>query len=66
MFLILLAGLTALNPELLEAAELDGAGQLRRLFSIVLPVIRPVIMVAVLFRALDAIRRRWSASGCCR
>jgi multiple sugar transport system permease protein len=56
MFLILLAGLSALNPELLEAAELDGAGQLRRLFSIIIPVIRPVILVAVLFRALDAIR----------
>jgi multiple sugar transport system permease protein len=56
MFLILLAGLTALNPELLEAAQLDGAGPVRRLFSIVLPILRPVILVAVLFRSLDAIR----------
>jgi multiple sugar transport system permease protein len=56
MFLILLAGLTAVNPELIEAAAIDGAGSLRRLFSIVLPVIRPVILVALLFRSLDAIR----------
>ena len=56
MFLILLAGLTSLNPELSEAAALDGAGPFQTLRDIVLPGISRVIAVALLFRALDAFK----------
>jgi multiple sugar transport system permease protein len=56
MFLILLAGLSGLNPELYEAAALDGAGWWQQLREITLPGLAPVIAVAILFRALDAFR----------
>ena len=56
MFLILLAGLTALNPDLAEAAALDGAGHIQVLRDIVLPGISRIIAVAILFRALDAFK----------
>ncbi len=46
---ILLAGLTSLPQEVLEAAAVDGAGFWRRLFQIVLPMLRPIMTVAVLF-----------------
>jgi multiple sugar transport system permease protein len=46
---ILLAGLTSLPQEVLEAASVDGAGFWRRLFQIILPMLRPIMMVAVLF-----------------
>lgn len=54
--LILLAGLQAIPPELSRAAQLDGAGPLRILWSITLPLLRPAIAVAAVFRGLDAMR----------
>ena len=56
MFLLLLAGLLALNPELYEAAALDGAGWWQALREITLPGLAPVIAVVELFRALDAFK----------
>jgi multiple sugar transport system permease protein len=56
MFLILLAGLSSVNPELYEAASLDGANGWRMLLDITLPGISRVIAVALLFRALDAFK----------
>jgi multiple sugar transport system permease protein len=56
MFLILLAGLSSLNPELYEAAALDGAGWWQELREITLPGLAPVIAVAIIFRALDAFK----------
>ncbi len=56
MFLILLAGLSGLNPELYEAAALDGAGWWQELREITLPGLAPVIAVAIIFRALDAFK----------
>jgi multiple sugar transport system permease protein len=56
MFLILLAGLTGVNPELYDAAALDGAGAWALLRDITLPGISRIIAVAVLFRALDAFK----------
>jgi multiple sugar transport system permease protein len=53
MFLVMLAGLTAVSPELLEAASVDGASAWQIFTRITLPVIRPVVIVAILFRALD-------------
>ena len=56
MFLLLLAGLSNVDPSLTESAEIDGAGYWRTFFRIVLPAIRPVVAVALLIRALDLIR----------
>jgi multiple sugar transport system permease protein len=56
MFLIMLAGLSGLNPELYEAAALDGAGWWQELRQITLPGLAPVIAVAIIFRALDAFK----------
>jgi multiple sugar transport system permease protein len=56
MFLILLAGLSNLNPELYEAAALDGAGWWEELRQITLPGLAPVIAVAIIFRGLDAFK----------
>jgi multiple sugar transport system permease protein len=56
MALLLLAGLTLVPEDLLRAARVDGANALQRFFRITLPLMRPVIMVALLFRTLDAFR----------
>ncbi len=54
--LILLAGLKALPTEPLEAAQVDGAGAWQRLFHITLPMLRPMIAIAVLFRLVDLLK----------
>jgi len=54
--LLLLAGLSQVPTELEEAAEVDGATWWQRLTRVVLPNMKAAIMVAVLFRALDAFR----------
>ncbi|MGH7912429.1 MAG: carbohydrate ABC transporter permease [Candidatus Dormibacteraceae bacterium] len=46
---ILMAGLTSIPGELREQAEIDGASFLRRLFDIILPLLIPIITVALLF-----------------
>lgn len=46
---ILLAGLTAIPQEILDAAEVDGAGFWRRLFQVIIPMLLPIMAVAVLF-----------------
>jgi multiple sugar transport system permease protein len=46
---ILLAGLSAIPQEILDAAEVDGAGFWRRLFQIMIPMLLPIMTVAVLF-----------------
>jgi multiple sugar transport system permease protein len=56
MALLLLAGLTQVPGDLLRAARVDGANALQRFFRVTLPLLRPVIMVALLFRTLDAFR----------
>lgn len=47
--IIILAGRTAIPRDIPEAAEVDGAGFFRRLFQIEIPMMRPIISVAVLF-----------------
>jgi multiple sugar transport system permease protein len=54
--LLLLAGLAQVPDELTEAAEVDGATWWERMSRVVLPNMKAAIMVAVLFRALDAFR----------
>jgi multiple sugar transport system permease protein len=56
MALLLLAGLALVPEDLLKAAQLDGAGAWRRLTKVILPLIKPSIVVALLFRTLDAFR----------
>src|SRR3546814_18051039 len=45
-----------LPQELYESGRIDGAGPIRIFFSITLPLIRPALLVAVIFRGLDALR----------
>lgn len=56
MALLLLAGLALVPDDLLKAAQMDGAGAWKRLTKIILPMIKPAILVALLFRTLDAFR----------
>jgi multiple sugar transport system permease protein len=56
MALLLLAGLALVPDELHEAAKVDGASTRQRFFRITLPLMRPAILVALLFRTLDAFR----------
>lgn len=54
IMVILLGGLQALPQEPFEAARVDGAGPFRTLWYITLPLLRPVLLAAVLIRAMDA------------
>jgi multiple sugar transport system permease protein len=54
--LLLLGGLALVPNDLYKAAQVDGATSLQRFFRITLPLIRPALMVALLFRTLDAFR----------
>ena len=54
--IILLAGLKSIPRDYYEAAELDGAGWWRTFVGITLPLLKPFIAIAVLFRAMDAFR----------
>jgi trehalose/maltose transport system permease protein len=56
MALLLLAGLQLIPADLYEAADVDGASKLRQFWSITLPLLRPTLAVALVFRTLDAIR----------
>jgi multiple sugar transport system permease protein len=56
MALLLLAGLTTIDEGLYEAAKVDGASAIQRFFRITLPLMKPAILVALLFRTLDAFR----------
>jgi multiple sugar transport system permease protein len=54
--LIVLAGLTALPNDPFEAAAIDGASRWQMFWQITLPLLRPVIIVAVTFRLIDALK----------
>lgn len=54
--LLILAGLQLIPEELHEAARVDGAGPLQRLRWIIFPAVLPAVLVALIFRTLDAIR----------
>ena len=56
MSLLLLAGLAQISEDMVEAAKVDGATWWQRLYKVILPNMKAAIMVAVLFRALDAFR----------
>jgi len=54
--LLLLAGLQVIPGDLYEAASVDGASKLQQFWRITLPLLRPAILVALIFRTLDALR----------
>ncbi len=56
MALLLLAGLQMLPSDCYEAARVDGINPIKVFFKVTLPLVRPAVMVAVIFRALDALR----------
>lgn len=56
MALLLLAGLTLIPRDLLDAARVDGASRWQRFRYITLPLMKPTLLVALLFRTLDAFR----------
>jgi trehalose/maltose transport system permease protein len=56
MALLILAALQMLPKECYEAAEIDGVHPIKVFWRVTLPLIRPALMVAVIFRALDAMR----------
>lgn len=56
MFVILLAGLAAIPSHLYEAAELDGISTPQAFFYVTLPQLAPIILLAITFRLLDAVK----------
>lgn len=56
MALLILAGLQMIPAEVYEAAKVDGASAWQRFRMITLPMVKPALMVAILFRTLDALR----------
>ncbi|MFW8637532.1 carbohydrate ABC transporter permease [Cribrihabitans pelagius] len=56
MALLILAGLQMIPRDMYEAAKIDGIHPVRVFFRVTLPLLKPAVMVAVIFRALDALR----------
>ena len=56
MALLILAGLQTIPKDIYEAARVDGVHPLKVFFRITLPLVRPALMVAIIFRLLDAMR----------
>ncbi len=54
--LLLLAGLQVIPKDLYEAADVDGASRLQQFWKITLPLLKPAILVTLIFRTLDALR----------
>ena len=52
----MLAGLQVIPGDIYEAADVDGANRIQQFFSITLPLLRPAILVALIFRTLDSLR----------
>jgi ABC-type sugar transport system permease subunit len=55
-FILLYAGMSQIDPELIEAGRLDGAGNFRVLFSIVLPTLRPIIVSLAILNFITALK----------
>jgi multiple sugar transport system permease protein len=56
VFLVLLAGMQSLPGELYEAAAMDGASPAQRFWGVTLPLLKPLILVALIIRTMDAVR----------
>jgi trehalose/maltose transport system permease protein len=56
MALLLLAGLQVIPTDIYEAANVDGANPVQQFFRLTLPLLRPAILVSLIFRTLDSLR----------
>lgn len=56
MALLILAGLQLIPEEVYEAARMDGASKVQTFFRVTVPLLKPALVVAILFRTLDALR----------
>jgi trehalose/maltose transport system permease protein len=56
MALLLLAGLQLIPQQMYEAANVDGARPIRQFWALTLPLLRPTLAIALVFRTLDALR----------
>lgn len=56
MALLILAGLQSLPSDMYEAADMDGASKWTQFWRMTLPLLRPALLVALVFRSLDALR----------
>ncbi|GAB2987570.1 carbohydrate ABC transporter permease [Nocardioides montaniterrae] len=56
MALLILAGLQLISDDVYEAAKVDGASAVQRFWSITVPLVKPAVVVALLFRTLDVLR----------
>ena len=56
MFVILLAGLSSISDQLYEAAEIDGAKPRQSFFFVTLPLLAPIVILAVTFRLIDSLK----------
>lgn len=56
MTLLILAGLQSIPGDIYQSAAIDGAGRVKTFFKITLPLIKPALAVAIIFRTLDALR----------
>jgi multiple sugar transport system permease protein len=56
VFIVVSAGLQALPREPLEAAEVDGAGAIARVRYVTLPLLRPILLVILMFRTIDCLK----------
>jgi ABC-type sugar transport system permease subunit len=55
VMLVVIAGIASFPPEVVEAAAIDGASRIQSFFRVELPMLMPVLLVAVLFRLLDSL-----------
>ena len=56
MALLILAGLQMIPNDIYEAAKIDGVDPLKVFWKVTLPLVRPALMVAIIFRGLDSLR----------
>jgi trehalose/maltose transport system permease protein len=56
MALLILAGLQVIPEDIYEAATVDGASRWQQFWTMTMPLLRPALLVALIFRSLDALR----------
>lgn len=56
IMIILYAGISSISPSIFDAAQIDGASWFKQISEIIIPVIRPIIAVAFVFRFMDVLK----------
>lgn len=57
VFLIVLAGLQSVSQDAIEAASIDGANAIQRFFYVILPALKPSLILAILMRTMDSFKQ---------